>query len=115
MHQHILVIHHKNYQCIDCQVVNIIPCTSDFLRKTAETHTFAFRKSKQNLYHEFPPVDLLIRTSGEYRLSNFMMYQCAYSELYFPKIHWPDFREKQLDEAIIEFQKRDRRFGAIKK
>lgn len=62
-----------------------------------------------------PDPDLVIRTSGEQRLSNFMMYQCAYSELYFPKIHWPDFREKQLDEAIIEFQKRDRRFGAIKK
>lgn len=62
-----------------------------------------------------PDPDLVIRTSGEQRLSNFMMYQCAYSELYFPKVHWPDFREKQLDEAIIEFQKRDRRFGAIKK
>ena len=58
--------------------------------------------------------DLLIRTSGEQRLSNYMMYQCAYSELYFPKIHWPDFRERELEKAIIAFQKRDRRFGAIK-
>lgn len=62
-----------------------------------------------------PDPDLVIRTSGEQRLSNFMMYQCAYSELYFPKTAWPDFREEQLDEAIVEFQKRDRRFGAIKK
>ena len=59
--------------------------------------------------------DLVVRTSGEQRLSNFMMYQSAYSELYFPKTHWPDFREKELEEAIIAYQKRDRRFGAIKK
>lgn len=58
--------------------------------------------------------DLVIRTSGEQRLSNFMMYQSAYSELYFPKTAWPDFREKELEEAIVQFQSRDRRFGAIK-
>ncbi len=63
---------------------------------------------------DIPDPDLVIRTSGEQRLSNFMMYECAYSELYFPKTHWPDFREKELEEAIIEFQSRDRRFGAIK-
>ena len=57
--------------------------------------------------------DLIVRTSGEYRLSNFMLYQCAYSELYFPKIYWPDFKEKQLEKAIIEYQKRNRRFGSI--
>ncbi len=59
--------------------------------------------------------DFVIRTSGEQRLSNFMMYQCAYSELYFPKNHWPSFNARELDKAIVEFQKRDRRFGAIKK
>ena len=57
--------------------------------------------------------DLIIRTSGEYRLSNFMLYQGAYSELYFPKTRWPDFNEKQLEKAIIEYQKRHRRFGKI--
>ena len=62
-----------------------------------------------------PDPDIVVRTSGEQRLSNFMMYQCAYSELYFPKTHWPDCREKELEEAIIAFQSRDRRFGAIKK
>ena len=72
-----------------------------------------FRKYLQTA--SIPDPDLLIRTSGEQRLSNFMMYQCAYSELYFPKVHWPDFREKELEEAIIAYQKRDRRFGAIKK
>lgn len=62
-----------------------------------------------------PDPDFVIRTSGEYRLSNFMMYQCAYSELYFTKTLWPDFDEKQLTKALIDFQKRDRRFGAVKK
>ncbi|NCB48431.1 MAG: isoprenyl transferase [Clostridia bacterium] len=59
--------------------------------------------------------DFVIRTSGEQRLSNFMMYECAYSELYFPKKQWPAFNAKEFDKAIIEYQKRDRRFGAIKK
>lgn len=63
---------------------------------------------------DLPEPDLIIRTSGEQRLSNFMLFQSAYSELYFPKIHWPDFDKKQLEKAIIEYQKRDRRFGNIK-
>lgn len=58
--------------------------------------------------------DFVIRTGGEQRLSNFMMYQCAYSELYFPKKFWPAFNARELDKAIVEFQRRDRRFGAIK-
>lgn len=61
-----------------------------------------------------PPVDLLIRTSGEHRLSNFMLWQLAYAEFYFPKCHWPAFTSKQLELALKEFQNRDRRFGAIK-
>ena len=61
-----------------------------------------------------PDPDLIIRTSGEQRLSNFMMYQCAYSEFYFPKVHWPDFDKKELTKAIITYQRRDRRFGGIK-
>ena len=64
---------------------------------------------------EIPDPDFVVRTSGEQRLSNFMLYQNAYAELYFPKTYWPDFREKEMDDAIIEFQGRDRKFGAIKK
>jgi undecaprenyl diphosphate synthase len=58
-----------------------------------------------------PDPELMIRTSGEYRMSNFLLYQLAYSELYFTEIRWPDFRKKNLYEAIIDFQKRERRFG----
>lgn len=61
-----------------------------------------------------PPVDLLIRTSGEMRLSNFMLWQLSYAEFYFPKVHWPSFNSKELLLALKEFENRDRRFGAIK-
>ena len=62
-----------------------------------------------------PPVDLLIRTSGEQRISNFLLWQIAYSELYFTHTAWPDFKEAALYEAIGTFQSRDRRFGGVKK
>ncbi len=61
--------------------------------------------------HFCPDPELLIRTSGEHRISNFMMWQIAYSELYFTEKLWPDFRREDLYEAIIDFQKRDRRYG----
>lgn len=59
----------------------------------------------------FPDPELMIRTSGEYRISNFLLYQLAYAELYFTQTRWPDFRQENLYEAIIDFQKRERRFG----
>ena len=62
-----------------------------------------------------PPVDFVIRTSGEQRLSNFMLWQVAYAELYFTQTNWPAFNKKHLIKALDEYQKRDRRFGAIKK
>lgn len=67
------------------------------------------------LFNDLPPIDLLIRTSGEYRISNFMLWQMAYAELYFTDVLWPDFDEKQMDKAIEVFNKRDRRFGGVKK
>jgi undecaprenyl diphosphate synthase len=60
-----------------------------------------------------PDPDLLIRTSGEMRLSNFLLWQLSYTELYFPKIYWPDFEKKDLEKAVLEYQKRERRFGRI--
>ncbi|HMC86306.1 MAG TPA: isoprenyl transferase [Chitinophagaceae bacterium] len=58
-----------------------------------------------------PDPELMIRTSGEYRISNFLLYQLAYAELYFTAVRWPDFRKENLYEAIVDFQKRERRFG----
>lgn len=64
--------------------------------------------------NESPDPDLVVRTSGEQRLSNFLLWELAYSEFYFTDIHWPDFDEKELQKAIFAYQSRDRRFGAIK-
>ena len=61
-----------------------------------------------------PDPDLIIRTSGEQRISNFMLWQAAYSEWYFPETLWPDFREEQFDKALEEYAKRDRRYGKVK-
>jgi undecaprenyl diphosphate synthase len=60
---------------------------------------------------QFPDPELMIRTSGEYRISNFLLYQLAYAELYFTNTRWPDFRKDNLYEAILDFQARERRFG----
>ena len=62
-----------------------------------------------------PDVDLLIRTSGEQRISNFLLWQIAYAELYFTQTYWPDFSEEDFTDAIIEYQKRERRFGKTSK
>ena len=67
------------------------------------------------LYQDLPDVDLMIRTSGELRLSNFLLWQNSYAECYFPKTYFPDFHEADFDQAIVEYTKRDRRFGGIKK
>lgn len=68
---------------------------------------------EENLYQKLPPIDLLIRTSGEYRISNYMLWQMAYSEMYFTNTYFPDFDEFELKKAIEEYSKRDRRFGNI--
>jgi undecaprenyl diphosphate synthase len=62
---------------------------------------------------DMPDPDLLVRTSGEFRISNYLLWQLAYAELYFTDVLWPDFRREHLFDAIAEFQKRERRFGAI--
>ena len=66
----------------------------------------------KHLYtNNLPDVDLLIRTSGEQRISNFLLWQIAYAELYFTDIFWPDFKKENLVEAIVDYQNRERRFG----
>lgn len=69
---------------------------------------------RRNFYEpEMPDIDLLIRTGGEMRFSDFMLWHCAYAELYFTGLPWPDFRAADLDDALREFHDRERRFGAI--
>jgi undecaprenyl diphosphate synthase len=66
----------------------------------------------QHLYTQnMPDVDLVIRTSGEHRISNFLLWQIAYAEFYFTDVLWPDFNEEELHKALLSYQKRERRFG----
>ena len=69
--------------------------------------------SKELYTSKIPDPDLLIRTGGENRISNFLLWQSAYTEFYMTDIHWPDFREKELLDSIIDYQMRQRRFGKI--
>ncbi len=70
---------------------------------------------EENLYtYGLPEVDLLVRTSGEFRISNFLLWQIAYSEIYVTETLFPDFRREEIFKAILDFQKRDRRFGGVK-
>jgi len=74
------------------------------------------QRMNQALYTaDLPDPDLLIRTSGEMRLSNFLLWQIAYTEIYITDVLWPDFRKHELYEAVAAFQKRERRFGKVKK
>lgn len=66
---------------------------------------------QKNLYNDLPPLDLVIRTSGEMRVSNFMLYQSSYAEYYFTDVLFPDFNSSEFDKAIVEFNRRSRRFG----
>ena len=68
---------------------------------------------KHFMHPELPPVDLLIRTSGEHRISNFMLWQIAYAELYFTPVLWPDFSVEVFDQAIKEYNTRNRRYGGL--
>ena len=67
------------------------------------------------MYNELPPIDLMIRTSGELRISNFLMYELSYAELYFTETCFPDFNEEAFETAIEDYSKRERRFGGNKK
>lgn len=66
-----------------------------------------------NLYTDIPDVDLIIRPSGEYRLSNFLLWQSAYSEFWFSNINWPDFTKEDFTKAVLDYQARNRRFGGV--
>ena len=91
----------------------------DMVKKIVDKGTPSEEITKElvnaNMYQDLPPVDFVIRTSGEQRISNFLLWQSSYAEYYFPKVYFPDFKEKEFDEAIVEFNKRKRRFGGYSK
>ena len=92
----------------------IIDAVKQMLEDGVAIDRITERKLERYLYEPtMPDVDLLIRTSGEHRLSNFLLWQMAYSELLFTETLWPDFRRKDLYEAVLEYQARDRRFGGL--
>ncbi len=96
----------------------------DEILHAVRSYTAAHKNSKEPITEEefskymyfsgIPDPDLIIRPSGEMRLSNFLLWQSAYSEFYFTDVLWPDFNEKELDRAIISYQSRDRRYGGVK-
>ena len=92
----------------------IIDAVKQMLEDGVAIDRITERKLERYLYEPtMPDVDPLIRTSGEHRLSNFLLWQMAYSELLFTDTLWPDFRRKDLYEAVLEYQARDRRFGGL--
>ena len=97
------------------EIVNIIQkIAQDIKNNTIKMEDLGYNTILDYLETKnIPDPELLIRTSGEYRISNFMLWQLAYTELYFTDILWPDFRKKDFFNAILDFQKRERRFGRI--
>ena len=95
------------------ELVNAVKIISDKVKNNIiSIDTIDDSIINEHLYTQnLPDVDLLIRTSGEHRISNFLLWQIAYAELYFTDVLWPDFTEEHLYEAIISYQKRERRFG----
>lgn len=95
------------------ELVNAVKIISDKVKNNIiSIDTIDDSIINEHLYTQnLPDVDLLIRTSGEHRISNFLLWQIAYAELYFTNVLWPDFKDQDLYEAIISYQKRERRFG----
>ena len=94
---------------------DIISAVKSIVKNNIPTEKITTELFKQYLSTKnVPDPELLIRTSGEYRISNFLLWEVAYSELYFTKKLWPDFRKEDLKNAIFDYQKRERRFGDVK-
>lgn len=85
--------------------------SSEVLKGNIQVENITLDTLSSYLYQDLPPLDFVIRTSGEQRLSNFMLYQASYAEFYFPEVLFPDFLENEFMEAIVEFNKRTRKFG----
>lgn len=90
----------------------IVQATKKLIEQKIDAKSVTVEKFTEQLYHpEVPPLDLVIRTSGEQRLSGFMLWRASYAELYFVKKHWPDFSKTDVDEALAEYANRQRRYG----
>lgn len=89
----------------------VLACIDKVTELTKDNKEITEENISQYLYQDIPPLDLVIRTSGEYRLSNFMLWQASYAELYFTKVYFPDFDEHEFDLALEEYNHRHRRFG----
>lgn len=106
--------------CFDYGSQDEIVATTKTLAKQVKNNEIRLDEIDESLFEKalytktLPPVDLMIRTSGEQRLSNFLLWQNAYAELYFTKTPWPAFKQKDLRKAIGDYQNRNRRFGGIK-
>ena len=92
----------------------IVDATKKIINEGLTSDEITEEVFEKHLYQDLPPVDLMIRTSGELRISNFLLWQLAYAEFYFPGILFPDFTEADFDDAILAYNKRDRRFGNAK-
>ncbi len=92
----------------------ILDAVRSMISQNTENHAISEQLLSKYLYTaEFPDVDLVIRTGGEIRISNFMIWQTAYSELYFTPVLWPDFNEEELEKALQTYSQRQRRFGGL--
>jgi undecaprenyl diphosphate synthase len=92
----------------------LVDAVRDLVQSGVRADKIDEKAIRRHLYHpDQPDPDLVIRTSGEYRISNFLLWQLAYSELVFTDVLWPDFRRDDLYEAVLEFQRRERRYGDV--
>jgi undecaprenyl diphosphate synthase len=92
----------------------IVDAVQSIVKARVPVNKITEKTIREHLYEPgMPDPDVMIRTSGEYRISNFLLWELAYSELVFTDVLWPDFRREHLFEAVREFQRRDRRFGAV--
>lgn len=92
----------------------LVDAVRDLVRSGTRPEKIDERAIHSHLYHpDQPDPDLVIRTSGEHRMSNFLLWQIAYSELVFTDVLWPDFRREDLYEAVAEYQRRERRYGDV--
>lgn len=92
----------------------IVDAVQQLVRDQVPVNKIDEKTIRARLYHpELPDPDLVVRTSGEFRISNFLLWEMAYSELVFTEVLWPDFRREDLFEAVAEYQRRERRFGGV--